>query len=331
MNNMADFVFKGYSLTTGSGPVSTVRLDYSSDGGQTWQSTQLPTTSLLNTGETLPGNITVTGGCDVTTNVCDFHFTGTFTVTAKPWGPPQAPDCSGFTAGQLSVMNFGKMDLSPWLAQVQSQVTTNVNANIAAQGSSQASSVMQAVDSSGSPTETETSSQGANFARIVPAQGFGPFQARLAVSGYWPQTTGNPSLDTDKVIGVTVNWDDCSMPDTMAPVTPYDFQQMQDGKLSLNYSYYSPGTGTPSEWGYSIDHVFPSPDSMSCKGNPQSNYEHHVTLTVQTLNSGTHVVTLNVMNAWAQFPGEHYNNAIVPNSNTVKVPNPSGQTVVPAN
>lgn len=332
MNNMADFVFKGYSVTGAPGTAlpSSVRLDYSSDGGQTWQTTTLPTTTLLSSSETLPGDISVTGGCDTTTNLCDYHFTGTFTVSAKPWGPPQAPDCSGFTAGQLSVMNFGKMNLSEWLSQVQSRIQTNVTGNVLQQGSDQASSILQAVNSGGQLTQTEVAAQGANFARIVPAQGFGPFQARLAVSGYWPQTTGNPALDTDKVIGVTVDWDDCSLPDEMTPITPYELQQEQNGSLSLDYTYYSAGTGTPNEWGYSIDHTFPSPDSMSCKGNPQSNFEHHVTLTVQTLHSGTHVVTLNVMNAWAAFPGEHQNNVIVPNSATATVSNPAGQTVVPA-
>ena len=49
-------------------------------------------------------------------------------IGAKPqlnetWGSPQSPDCSGFTAAQLSSLNFAAIDLSDFTAQIQQNAT----------------------------------------------------------------------------------------------------------------------------------------------------------------------------------------------------------------
>lgn len=326
LSNMADFVFKGYTLpgSSAQGLPATVRLDYSVDGGQTWTQTTLPT-SPAGSQTALADGVTATGGCSLASNLCSFRFTGTFVVKAKPWGGPGAPDCTGFTAGQLSALNFSKMDLSEWLNSVLSKIKTQTAQSLSGMAAGQAAAYEQAFNT-GNGSQSESLPSSSSFARVVPAQGFGPFRATLAVSGYWPQTTGNPALDVDQVVGVTVDWGDCSSPETMAPYSPSQYAQIQSGKLNLAYRYLSPGTGTPGQWGYETTHVFPSPDSETCLGNPQKNVTQHVTLTIYAAKSGTHTVSVDVANAWAQFPGEHNNTATVPTTKTVPIrsnaPNP---------
>ena len=326
LSNMADFVFKGYTLAGSSaqGLPAAVRLDYSVDGGQTWTPVSLPT-SPAGSQTQLADGVTATGGCSLGTNLCSFRFTGTFVVKAKPWGGPGAPDCSGFTAGQLSALNFSKMDLSEWLNSVMGKIKAQTTQSLSGMAAGQASAYEQAFNA-GNGSQSEALPSSSSFARVVPAQGFGPFQATLAVSGYWPQTTGNPALDVDQVVGVTVDWGDCSSPETMAPYSPSQYAQIQSGKLNLAYRYLSPETGTPGQWGYEATHVFPSPDSETCLGSPRKNVTQQVTLTIYASKSGTHTVSVDVANAWAQFPGEHNNTVTVPTTKTVPVqsnaPNP---------
>jgi hypothetical protein len=309
MNNMGDLMFKGYSTpgTAGAGASlpATVRMDYSSDGGQTWQSYSLPTQSIKNSQVTLPGSsITVSGGCDSTLNTCDYRVVGTQTVTAKPWGSAQNPDCSGFTAGQLAVLDFSKMDLSEFVNYVMSKVQGNVSAStsslasVAAQQAQDYYNIMSNSPEGSSLSQTQPSVYSPNFARIIPAQGFGPFLSKLDVSGFWPEPTGDPTKDKDIVTSVTVNWDDCSPPQVLNPI--------------------SAGQGT----GFQATHTFPAPDQLTCKGSPHANYTHNVVITANSTLTGTHTVTVQVENAWATYPGANSNNAFVPQSKTA---NPSSQ------
>lgn len=287
INNIADFMFKGYSvvgMNNGQLP-TTVQLGFSRDGGQTWTHHQLPTNQ-REQDFTLPdSDVRISGYCDALTNICGYRMSGTTAVMAKPWGTPEWPDCSGFTAGQLSAMDFGKMDLSEWLNTVLDKASGQTTGALAAQASKQFQEYNSIFSSGGTVQQTSSNPVSANFARVVPSEGFGPFDSRLVVSGYWPETTGNTAQDVDRVTAVHVDWGDCSPVETLAPATE--------------------GVG------FRGVHRYEAPDSLDCLGNPEKNVTHKVKLTVYTSMSGVQNRTLQVENAWAVFPGGNKNNDFV--------------------
>lgn len=302
MNNIGDLMFKGFSvpgMATGGLP-STVRLDFSRDGGQTWTTHQLPTNQQKGDFALPNSDVKLSGYCDGATNSCGYRITGTTVVTAKTWGSAENPDCSGFTAGQLSAFDFGKMDLSEWLSSVMSKVATRTNTELV-QAANQQFQAFNSVFSQGAVSQAKPTS--ANFARMVPSEGFGPFSGKLVVSGNWPETTGDATVDKDKVTQVFVKWGDCSADEQVAPV-PLD-----QGN------------------GFATRHTFPAPDSLACLGNPHQNVTHQVELTVYTTLSGVQKRTLKVENAWATFPGGTQNNDNV--GQRVTVPANGGDTTPP--
>lgn len=304
MNNIADLMFRGYSMpgmATGAMP-GTVRLDFSRDGGQTWSTHQIPTN--LKTQEfTLPGSdVTIVGYCDSSTNICGYRITGTTTVVGKPWGSAERPDCSGFTAGQLSAMDFGKMDLSEWLSSVLDKAQGQNTPGLASQATRQFQEYNSVFSSGGTVVAKSSSPSSANFARAVPSEGFGPFDVKLVVSGIWPEVTGDPAVDRDRVTRVEVDWGDCSIKQSLSAVAP------------------SEGTG------FSGIRRYNAPNSYSCLGNPQRNVTHEVKLTVYTSLSGVQNRVVKVENAWATFPGANKNNDYV---GTTATATPSSETPPP--
>ncbi|MDO8417782.1 MAG: conjugal transfer protein TraN [Agitococcus sp.] len=295
VNNIGDFMFKGFPTpgANGSALPATVRMDFSRDGGQTWTTIALPTNTPT-TEVALAADIALVGQCEVATNACHFRATGTTTVTVKPWGSPEAPDCSGFTPGQLSMLDFGKMDLSEWLSSVMAKVQSQSQTQLAASATDQVNAFNSAF-SQGSVKQSKPSS--ATFARAVPAEGFGPFSVKLVVSGVWPEITGDPAVDKDTVSAVEVDWDDCSVPEALVRVAP--------------------GQGS----GFSAAHLFKAPDTMTCKGgNVKQNITHKVKITAYTTLSGKQIRSVSVENAWSKFPGGKGNNDNITEVITIQTP-----------
>lgn len=285
LNNMGDLMFKGYTGVGIPGSVlpATVRMDFSRDGGQTWVQLSVPTTGLEAAEMTLPNSdVTVTGGCDQAKNLCTYRATGTFSVSAKSWGSAKNPDCTGFTVGQMAVLDFSKMDLSEWLASVMDKMASKDPSQLASQAAAQFSSFNALYQSGNIRSAAPTS---ANFARVLPAEGFGPFVATLSVSGYWPEGTGDPAKDVDKVTRVEVDWGDCEPPEMLSPVDP------------------SLGVGFRGSKRYE------APDTYACSWKPSApgNTVHTVTLRAWTTNSGIQARKVSVENAWAKFPGADAN------------------------
>jgi len=291
MSNIADLMFRGYSMPgmAGGALPTTVRLDFSRDGGQTWTTHQLSTN--LRTQEfTLPGSdVRVTGYCDAMTNLCGYRITGTTTVVGKPWGSAKSPDCSGFTAGQLSAMDFGKMDLSEWLSTVLEKAQGQNNSGLVSQATQQVQAYNSVYSSGGTVTAKASAPTSANFARAVPSEGFGPFDVKVVVSGVWPEITGDPAVDRDRVTRVEVDWGDCKAKTTLSAVPA------------------SEGNG------FSGIRRFEGPDTYwSCLGLPSNtNVTHNVKLTVYTTLSGVQNRIVKVENAYATFPGGNKNNDYV--------------------
>lgn len=304
MSGIGDMMFRGYPAAgaTGDRLPESVRLDLSRDGGATWRSYGV-SPSRPNERQHLVDDIVVMGNCDAASNHCEFRAVGTVAVEAKPWGTAIQPDCSGFTAGQLAVLDFSKMDLGEWTAKVMKENGVSVDtAGIAARAPAEASASKANYDAN---LTTANSPSSGNFARAVPAEGFGPFTATLQVSGYWPQVTGKPELDTDRVTSVVVNWGDCSESESLpASSTGIGFE----GK----HLYQAPAQEGAGGYVHAC-----------LGGNLERNLTHKVTLTVTASGTGSHVVSLDVINVWARYDGsDGANNA---NVNTTLESRPHGK------
>lgn len=319
MNNMGDLMFRMYPASGVIGanePMpATVRLGFSKDGGQTWRDVMLPTTSLSSSEMTLPGSdVKISGACDQVTNSCAFRATGTATVSAKSWGGPKAPNCSGFTAGQISVLDFSKMDLSEWVNTLLDKAHGFSPAQLGSTAASQLQD-FQALYSQGKVAGSPPSS--VNFARAIPAEGFGPFNARLVVSGFWPEYSDDDSRNVEKVTSVSVNWGDCSPTELLEPVP------VEEGK------------------GFAGNHRFDRPDAdahaclLKAPGDTlQKNLTHKVELKVNTRHikngtTATYTRVVTVENAWAKFPGGAGNNDNV--TQPIVVDSPAKNIPLPPN
>jgi hypothetical protein len=283
LQNIGDLVFAPMPIAqaarAGELP-PTVTLRFSTDGGRTWQQASVSTRL---TGETtLPGSeIVIQGGCAAESNVCNYRVTAPVTVQAKPWGSAKNPDCSGFTAGQLAVLDFSKMDLSEWLATVVDQVAGQSPQALVEAAKSQFQAFNEVFQSTG--RASAASPQGQSLARVTPSEGFGPFAVTLEVAGAWPLFDGNPLDNPNRITGVQVDWGDCSAPEMLTPVSSV--------------------RGQPAS-GFEGRHVYPGPDDLPAPCGPQTrNVTHALTLTIHTLQSGTQTRTLQVVNAWATMPG----------------------------
>jgi hypothetical protein len=253
-------------------------MDYSTNGGRSWASVDLPTR--INSADYyIPGtDIRVSGGCDAAKNTCDYHVAGSVRVTAKPWGSARNPDCSGFTVGQISVLDFSKMDLSEWIQSVVNKVTGPSIGGLAQKASEDAARFNSIYNTPGATTSISAPSK-LQSAKVSPLQGYGPFKATVTITGHWPITYGDPAKDTDPVRSATVDWGDCTAKTQATPVA-----QIISGHAAS---------------GFTATHIYASPDQIpaSCGGG-QHNVQHVVHVTLYAA-SGVHTVTLNVMNVWS--------------------------------
>jgi len=293
--NIGDFMFQPMSTAVAGGafPTSmpaTVRLNFSSDGGQSWRPIDIPTSDSKEM--TLPGSdAKLSGSCQLGTNTCQFALTGTATVKAMDWGNVNNPNCEGFTPGQLAVLDFGKMDLSEWLSTVASNIKAPSAGGMAAVATTQMTEFNQNFQSGKASTVTMAAPQGAQFAKVSPAEGFGPFDVSVKVGGYWPVTYGDPAKDTDKVTAVSVDWGDCTIGDSASVVTNVNGQAAHGFIASHRYT-------RPRD----------IPAACGGGGNPQANLTHTVKLKVSTSKSGVQTVTLQVKNAHNTMPGAYQTN-----------------------
>ena len=246
---------------------SSLPASVSTNSGNSWSNFTLPTQ--IDSNVTVSGtDISVTGGCIASTGMCTYQFTGSVQITAKPWGSPQKPDCSGFTLDQFTALDMGKMNLSQWIASVTGQMTTTSSA-MAAQAQSQAAA---------GPQNTAINPESPQGVTLSPVEGLGPFAVTLAVDGNWPQNYSDPTLNKDPVFSVDINWGDCSGTTTATPV--------------------------PSG-GFAAQHMYPAPNTPGiCDENgpvtTPHNLVHKVVVTIHSL-SGIHTVTLSVKNDWTNY------------------------------
>jgi hypothetical protein len=287
-NAMGDYVFRPVPMqgvvSPGAALPATVRIEFSRDGGGSFVAVDLPST-IVGTDYSFPnaGDVRIAGGCDVATNTCTFTATGTVTVTAKQqWGSAKQPDCSGFTPGQMSVLDFSKMDLSEWVASITATVAGQTSANVGALAEGRVREMQSAQAAGNSPYVASSNPQTLQSATVVPSRDVGPFVTSLRVAGNYPVYYDDPAKNVDPVSRVDVDWGDCTMPETVPMIT-------------------GSAGGAQAAYGFGTNHRYPSPDMvpMTCGGGRHS-INHPVKVTIHS-KSGVHQVTLTVENVWNTY------------------------------
>lgn len=276
---LGDYMLRGLSLQSGASTTTalpaTMQLRFSSNAGATWSTITVP--SVIDGEIAVPGtDVRIAGGCQAAANLCEYRVVAPVSVAMKPWGSAQAPDCSGFTMSQVSVLDFSKMDLSEWLRSVSAKITDGALGGLAATATRQAQAFGDVLRSgnvrSSPPMQQKT-------AVVSPVQGFGPFTATVSVSGFYPYAKGNPDEDRDPVYRVEVDWGDCTETTVADPV----------GGTS----------GGAAGSGFQARHVYPSPDKVLCSPR-EGSIDHIVKVTIYA-QSGVYVEQLTVRNAWRSF------------------------------
>jgi hypothetical protein len=271
MINIGEVVLRsaapGVPVAPGSIPAN-ISIEYSRDGGDTWAGLVVPTT-IINEFP-IPGTtVILTGGCSAGTLLCEYRALGRVEVTAKSWGTARRPDCSGFTMGQLSVLDFNKMDLTEFAATLKDKVPP-VKAPAV-----EVSALDGGSQTIGAPVQLKTAS-------IVPLQGFGPYTATLRVVGNYPGVYDDPAKNIDPINSVRVDWGDCTLP-TWAVGSP----------------------GVPG--GYTASHLYRDAESPGIcdKYGPAGpgaarTLHHRIVLTINSA-SGEHRVELETTNVFHDY------------------------------
>ncbi|MBC8738532.1 hypothetical protein F6X40_17370 [Paraburkholderia sp. UCT31] len=281
--SIGDYVLRPVAAIGAAGTASmpdNLDLEFSIDYGQSWSTLALPTHT-PDVGVTLPNSdVNLSGSCSAQTNLCQFKMVGTVVATAKPWGSAQGPDCSGFTASQLSVLDFDKMDFSEWMAQVMNNVKAPDGSSLAQTAVQDSKDFYNAVQSGAS---IAANVPGASQTAVInPTQGLGPFIARLTVASNYPTSTGDPATDTDPVSSVKIDWGDGSLTDVA------DLEQHLDASGK-------------QETAYAAQHQYPATNKL-LKNPATQNVPMTVTLTISS-KSGIHYTTLQVTDVWDTIDG----------------------------
>lgn len=276
-------------LALGTTWPSSIAAQVSSDGGTSWRAFSLPLTAStpisISTGGSTSSygfttgaqsgywggaqqGVTVIGGCDASTAVCQYALTGRVQAIPKPWGVPKNPDCTGFTVAQLSMLDFSKMDLSEYLQQVGSQVSLN-QSQILGQALSSSAGGGAASTAADNPVPSEV-------AVIQPTEDMGPFTATLSIAPTWQ---GSPQ-GNDPIFGVRIDWGDCS-PQSQA-------SQLVSGGFRAYHTYRSPASAGMCD------------ENGPAGPGRARDLTHQITLYVNA-QDGTHQMTLQVRNDYYSY------------------------------
>jgi len=196
---LSNFQFEPYAFAVGDEP-AIIPLRVSTDKGDTWTTYHIPP-NIVGTDYKLPSNpqITIFGNCDTTTLECNYRVIIPINVTAKPWGNPENPDCSGFTVEELSVLDFEKMNLDEWLASDEANLPNpeEMTANAAEDVETFYSTYSEGGQAvSHSPQSTK-------FFKVTPTEGVGPFTVQFEAPSTWPTANSNDDIDQ-----LQIHWGD---------------------------------------------------------------------------------------------------------------------------
>lgn len=282
--------------TAGAAP-NAVILQFSFDNGATWQAQSFPVTpgetgaqtQLVGSEEGVQVQISCKDNPAVSgLRTCKVRAVGTVAVTTKPWGEAKYPDCSGFTMGQFTVLDFSRMDLSEWIAHLTSELGSKLE-TVAEQVKEQATAMSEtylaayggsvATDSTAYGLSKSAQPQSAQAVWITPRENYGPFTAKIKVAGNWPQWHEDATKNTNPVTSVRVDWNDCTIAEDLAAT-------LNNGKAAY----------------FSGEHRIASPDDIKCGIGGEHDINHKVKVTV-TAQDGAHELVYTVRNVWKDFQG----------------------------
>jgi hypothetical protein len=294
--SLGDNLFIPESLTgTASGTVpSEITLRYSADYGKTYSSMTIPTRT-SGDGVTIGATgVTLSGQCDATSNVCSYTATGLVKATLKPWGSAQNPDCTGFTMSQLSMLDFGKMDLSAWYAQIMGQISSPSGSSEVSTATTAANNFYAAMETGGSTTtQAPVATQ---YAVITPTEALGPFTAKLTVAPYYPPSTSGADAHSDPVYSVGIDWGDCSLKDTAEMQVQVNDPSNPTNTTVQVMPAVSQLPSNDTLEAFVASHTYTSPEQQACNA-ADANINEDVKLTI-TSKSGVHYTDLQVINVW---------------------------------
>lgn len=278
MSNLGDYFFRRKPAAAGSGLPKALPVEFSKDAGQTWGLISLSTQA--GTPTQISGtDLEVNGQCSEQANYCSFHVIGTVEATAKPWGSPNRPDCTGFTPGQLAALDIGKMDLSEWIASVLAKVGAADTRGLAEIAKAQAVQYYEAFQTTGDIKQAPSQPVSDMYANVTPREALGPFNATVSVGGNYPRTNADPLLNTNPVTRVTVDWDDGTAPQDLELVTP------------------------ERGFGYEGNHRFEAPNKLPSGRAASATVEHKVKISL-VAKDGPHTMTVTVRNLWKDYTGD---------------------------
>jgi hypothetical protein len=262
VQQIGNYVFRLHSLPGLSGPVpATVPMDF----GEGTAPVSLPTNIKAEDNYAIKPDVYIYGSCDARTLQCNYRVTAKANVEGMPWGTPKAPQCGGFNLAQLSVLDFGKMNLDEWASTLGTKAISQPDLV-----DKSASGTQDFYDAYNSNSYQQAENPSAvRIARAHPSEGVAPFTTTLTVTSNWPTAYQEASLNTNPVTSVSVDWGDNSGPPT----------QLVKG---ANGAY----VGT---------HVYQKQANPSVPGE-YMDVTHVIKLTMQTLSSGTQTSTFDIIN-----------------------------------
>jgi len=221
------------ALTLGAVWPQSIAAEVSTDGGSSWRPFQLPLSITTPMSVTAAGSssfyglsagsighywntaqqgLSIIGGCDPSSGVCEYSVTGEVVAIPMPWGSAKKPNCNGFSVAQLSMLDFSKMNLSQWVDQVGTP-TVPTKSQVLDQALSNAKSGGVGTSADQNPEPTEVAS-------VTPTEDVGPFEAVLNVDKWWQGDLQGP----DPIYGVKINWGDCSPDSEASPLASGGFR-----------------------------------------------------------------------------------------------------------
>ena len=236
---------------------------------------------------------TMTGGCNLTTGMCNYNTATQTHIEAMPWGDPHNPQCQGFTPAQMSLINWNKVDLSEYEKYVSRNMSDKDKAQIDKQTKDGINDFYNNFNNGGSENAPPPNQQGSQVVVASPLSGQGgndkvPFTVTLKAVSNFPQYVpysqcGYPAsnYNTNPVTSMDINWGDGSH-DSMSQ------SQMQNatfagsdytGKVACNYKIPI----------YIIKHTYGAPNGKT-ESMP-------ITITLNA-KDGLHRTVINVENQW---------------------------------
>lgn len=276
---------------TGSAIPATVPLSLSVDNGKTWSTLQVSTSGQDVDYNQNGKSFTVHVSCTQSTGMCVGKVYVQVQIQTKPWeGSDQGMDCSGFTLSQFGALDFDKMDLSEWTSTLNIKDTANQSKDQMTQLAVNQAAGFNSAFNGGQGSVSNTKESAESFVSISKNSGFGPFDVKVSVPIYWPNASA-PESQRDVVVGVTVDWGDCT------------------GVQNV---------GTPNGGGFVGTHRYVDPKqiwSQCGKGALEQNYTANVVVKVNLRNNGTKVYNFSVTDYWSDSPSSGKGATSAENSN----------------